>query len=51
MIVSCPSCDARHQLPQGMAAARRITCRACGHQWRDTLTFDAIDVTAARRRR
>jgi hypothetical protein len=45
MIVSCPSCDARYHLPQAATASRRLTCRACGHSWRDALTFDAIDVT------
>jgi hypothetical protein len=45
MIVNCPSCFMRYSMPAMASAHVAMTCRACGHHWREIETLDAIDVT------
>lgn len=46
MIVHCPSCSTRHTLSSGHAGTGplSITCRACGHRWREAETIDIEDI-------
>jgi hypothetical protein len=50
MIVSCPSCYTRYNLPSLASGPLHMTCRSCGHKWREVETIDAIDVTETPRR-
>lgn len=45
MIVNCPSCYTRYSMPAMASARVAMTCRACGHHWREMETIDAIDIT------
>lgn len=45
MIVNCPSCSTRYSLPSLASSSVLLTCRSCGHRWREAETIDAIDVT------
>lgn len=45
MIVSCPSCATRYNLPAMAAGPLRMTCRACGHAWKEIDAVDVIDIT------
>jgi predicted Zn finger-like uncharacterized protein len=45
MIVNCPSCFTRYTVPAMASGRVAVTCRACGHHWREFETIDAIDVT------
>jgi hypothetical protein len=51
MIVNCPSCSTRYNLPSLASTAVLLTCRSCGHRWREVETIDAIDVTDVASRR
>jgi zinc-ribbon domain len=51
MIVNCPSCSTRYNLPSLASTAALLTCRSCGHRWREVETIDAIDVTDVALRR
>jgi predicted Zn finger-like uncharacterized protein len=46
MIVSCPSCTTRYDLgDHGRAAsALSISCRNCGHSWKEHPIIDVVDV-------
>jgi hypothetical protein len=48
MIVNCPSCSQRYNLPSLAASGALLTCRGCGHRWREAETIDAIDITEPR---
>ncbi len=50
MIVSCPSCQTRYAMPQFAVGAVVMTCRSCGHRWREAETIDAIDISEKPRR-
>ena len=45
MIVCCPSCETNYRLP-GMPAAGAfaMTCRNCGHRWKEMEMIEAIEV-------
>jgi len=44
MIVSCPSCTTRYDLGQHVGAdAFGVSCRRCGHQWKE---YPVVDVQA-----
>jgi hypothetical protein len=45
MIVNCPSCYTRYSMPAMASSRVAMTCRACGHHWREMETIDVIDVT------
>jgi hypothetical protein len=48
MIVNCPNCFTRYSMPAMAKAHVAMTCRACGHHWREIEaleTIDAIDIT------
>jgi zinc-ribbon domain len=47
MIVCCPSCSTRYNLPSLASGAVMLTCRSCGHRWREMETIDAIDISEA----
>jgi zinc-ribbon domain len=51
MIVNCPSCSTRYSLPSLASSSVLLTCRSCGHRWREAETIDAIDVTDVAPRR
>ena len=51
MIVCCPSCSARHNLPSLASGSVVLGCRSCGHRWREAETIDAIDISEAPQRR
>jgi predicted Zn finger-like uncharacterized protein len=46
MIVNCPSCSARHTMPESNRASgsMAITCRACGHRWTEIETIEIEDI-------
>jgi predicted Zn finger-like uncharacterized protein len=46
MIVSCPSCTTRYDLAEHRQSASEltITCRNCGHRWREMPIIDVVDV-------
>jgi predicted Zn finger-like uncharacterized protein len=45
MIVTCPSCETSYRLPAHTAAgAMAMTCRGCGHRWREMELIETIDV-------
>ncbi len=50
MIARCPSCSTRHNLPSPTAGSVSLTCRSCGHRWREAETIDAIDISEAPKR-
>jgi zinc-ribbon domain len=50
MIVNCPSCFTRYNLPAMASSRVAMTCRACGHHWREIETIDAIDITESPQR-
>jgi hypothetical protein len=50
MIVCCPSCQTRYALPQFAVGAVVMTCRTCGHRWREAETIEAIDISESPRR-
>jgi hypothetical protein len=49
MIVHCPSCSARHTMPDAPKSSGRgagslaITCRNCGHRWTEVETIEIVD--------
>jgi hypothetical protein len=45
MIVCCPTCSTRYSLPPFAVGAIVLTCRSCGHRWREAETIDAIDIS------
>ena len=47
MIISCPSCATRYDLPRQQIAADGsvIRCTACGHSWLEASAVEVIDVT------
>lgn len=46
MIMCCPSCSTRNNLnPRQAEGSLAISCRSCGHRWKEVDTLDAIDVT------
>jgi zinc-ribbon domain len=51
MIVCCPSCSTRYNLPAMASGPMMLTCRSCGHRWREAETIDAIDISDAPLRR
>jgi zinc-ribbon domain len=51
MIVNCPSCSQRYALPSLASSAALLTCRSCGHRWREVETIDAIDISDVATRR
>jgi zinc-ribbon domain len=51
MIVHCPSCSTRYSLPSLALGSSLMTCRSCGHRWREVETIEAIDVTDVSTRR
>jgi predicted Zn finger-like uncharacterized protein len=46
MIVSCPSCTARYDLAEHRqnASELAISCRNCGHRWREMPMLEVVDV-------
>jgi hypothetical protein len=44
MIVSCPSCATRYNMPAMASGPVVLTCRSCGHRWRDAEMIETIDV-------
>ncbi|MFO1032670.1 MAG: zinc-ribbon domain-containing protein [Hyphomicrobiales bacterium] len=46
MLVHCPSCSARHRLPESHQAGgtMTITCQSCGHRWTE---HEIIEIEAA----
>lgn len=45
MIVTCPSCETSYRLPGGSAAgAIAMTCRGCGHRWKEMDLIETIEV-------
>jgi hypothetical protein len=48
MIVCCPACSTRYALPSLASSAALLTCRGCGHRWREAETIDAIDISEPR---
>jgi hypothetical protein len=51
MIVCCPSCSTRYNLPSLASGSVVLTCRGCGHRWREAETIDAIDISEAPQQR
>jgi zinc-ribbon domain len=51
MIVHCPSCAARYNLPAMASTRMTLTCRACGHHWRELDKIETIDISEAPRPR
>jgi hypothetical protein len=51
MIVCCPSCSTRYNLPSLTSGSVSLTCRSCGHRWREAETIDAIDISETPQRR
>jgi hypothetical protein len=51
MIVNCPSCSTRYSLPSLASSSVLLSCRSCGHRWREAETIDAIDVSDVSPRR
>jgi hypothetical protein len=51
MIVNCPTCSQRYNLPSLAASGALLTCRSCGHRWREAETIEAIDITEPKPRR
>jgi hypothetical protein len=51
MIVTCPSCETSYRLPSGSAAgAIAMTCRGCGHRWKEMDLIETIEVLDTRSR-
>jgi predicted Zn finger-like uncharacterized protein len=48
MLVHCPSCSARHRLPDSHSAAGTltITCQSCGHRWTEIEMIEIEDKPA-----
>lgn len=48
MIVSCPSCATRYDLPESRFAGEGtlIRCAACGHSWMEGRAVEVIDIPA-----
>ena len=46
MIVSCPSCTTRYDLAEHRQNASELTisCRNCGHRWREMPMLEVLDV-------
>lgn len=46
MIVSCPSCTTRYDLRDHISgtAAFTVTCRSCGHAWKEHPVTDVVEV-------
>lgn len=45
MLVSCPSCATRHDLPQArLADGGMIRCAACGHGWIESRAIEIVEV-------
>ncbi|MDE2444988.1 MAG: zinc-ribbon domain-containing protein [Alphaproteobacteria bacterium] len=46
MIVSCPSCDTRYDIGDQSHAhgPMAISCRSCGHRWKELPVIDVVDV-------
>jgi hypothetical protein len=49
MIVCCPACSTRYNLP-ATAGSMLLTCRSCGEHWREAETIDVIDIAAPSQR-
>ena len=47
MIISCPSCATRYELPAQQLAADGsvIRCAACGHNWLEASAIEVIDIS------
>jgi predicted Zn finger-like uncharacterized protein len=47
MIISCPSCFARHNLPDNRFSGESmaITCTSCGHGWIESRAVEVYDVS------
>ena len=43
MIVCCPNCSTRYNLPAHAAGTMMLTCRSCGERWREAETIEAIE--------
>jgi predicted Zn finger-like uncharacterized protein len=50
MIISCPSCQSRHQLPDSRYGGESMTiaCTACGHRWIESRAVEIYDVAPPR---
>ncbi len=49
MIVSCPSCTTRYDLGhQARDDALTLTCRRCGHHWKEYPVLDVVPVSSSR---
>jgi predicted Zn finger-like uncharacterized protein len=50
MIISCPSCQSRHNLPDNRYAgdSMAITCSACSHRWIESRAVEIYDVAPSR---
>jgi predicted Zn finger-like uncharacterized protein len=46
MIVSCPSCDTRYDIGEygHSHGAVTISCRSCGHRWKELPVIDVVEV-------
>jgi zinc-ribbon domain len=51
MIVCCPSCSTRYNLPSLASGSVALTCRSCGHRWREMEPIDVIDISETPQRR
>jgi zinc-ribbon domain len=51
MIVTCPSCETSYRLPSGSAAGTMsMTCRGCGHRWKEMDLIEAIEIVDTKSR-
>jgi hypothetical protein len=51
MIVTCPSCETSYRLPGGSAAgAIAMTCRGCGHRWKEMDLIETIEIVDTKSR-
>jgi predicted Zn finger-like uncharacterized protein len=50
MIISCPSCHSRHNLPDNRYSgdSMAISCTACGHRWIESRAVEIYDVAPPR---
>ncbi|WP_205599633.1 zinc-ribbon domain-containing protein, partial [Sandarakinorhabdus rubra] len=48
MIITCPNCDARYQVPVGVLMRRpKLKCAECGHRWVPADEIDEDEAVAA----
>jgi predicted Zn finger-like uncharacterized protein len=51
MIVTCPSCETSYRLSAGSAAgAIAMTCRGCGHRWKEMDLIETIEIVDTKSR-